>query len=303
MTTVLTETGPWGSEAGVSDSVFVGRLRELLRDYPVGANEQANGNGTSTFFQMQKVPVNDDDYLMVTVNNTVVPLVSQRSQLGPGQCYIDFNSGMLVFGTAPTAGTSNISIQKQRVRWTTSVLLASLQGGLRQLFPALYKRATDTSITMQVNQWIYTLPQDFWDPRVQILAAYLQEVPASVNRPVPIPGVFRIGLRDLQVPTSQYYTPGATLWLEYKAPYRSLSELEPQAYDLPLWYAAAQLLGFDEARRTRMDTQTPAAESTANPPQYQQNAGTWYMTQFRALLGQLTSPPARMPRPISTYSY
>ena len=169
------------------------------------------------------------------------------------------------------------------------------------MFPALYKRATDTSITMQVNQWIYTLPQDFWDPRVQILAAYLQEVPASVNRPVPIPGVFRIGLRDLQVPTSQYYTPGATLWLEYKAPYRSLSELEPQAYDLPLWYAAAQLLGFDEARRTSVDVNSVASGSSANPPQYMQNSGGWYMSQFNALLAKLKAPPTRMPRPISSY--
>src|ERR1700690_1997442 len=117
MTVALTETGPWGSEAGVSDHVFVSRLRELLRDYPVGANEQANGNGTSTFFQMQKVPINDDDYILVTVNNVVVPIVTQRGALAAGNCWIDFNSGMLLFGTAPTTGTNNIAIQKQRVRW------------------------------------------------------------------------------------------------------------------------------------------------------------------------------------------
>jgi hypothetical protein len=194
-------------------------------------------------------------------------------------------------------------ISKTRVRWSDSVILASLEGGLRFLYPALFKLAINTSITMQVNQWLYQLPQDFWDPRIVFTKFAIQEVPSSVNQPRWMGGMYRVGLSQIQIPSSQRYTPGATLWLEYKAPYRSLSELEPQAYDLPLWYAAAQLLGFDEARRTRMDTQTPAAESTANPPQYQQNAGTWYMTQFRALLGQLTSPPARMPRPISTYSY
>ena len=303
MSVMPIETGPWGSEAGTSDHVFVQRLRELLRDYPVSANEQANGNGNSTFFQMQKVPINDDKYLTITVNNVVQGVVDSRDDLSAGLCWVDYNSGTLVFGTPPPPGSGNIAIQKQRVRWTTSVLLASLQGGLRQLFPAIYKRGLDLSITMQVNQWVYQLPQDFWDPRVQILAAYLREVPASVNRPVPIPGVYRIGLDQIQVPTSQYFTPGATLFLEYKAPYRSLSELEPQAYDLPLWYAAGQLLGFDEARRTRMDTQTPATESSANPPMYQTNAGSFYMNQFRTLLASLTSPPARMPRPVSTYSF
>jgi hypothetical protein len=302
MTVALTETGPWGSEAGVSDHVFVQRLRELLRDYPVGANEQASGNGSSTNFQMQKVPINDDDYVIVTVNNTPAAVVSQRSQISSGNCYIDFNSGMLVFGTAPASGSNNIAIQKQRVRWTTSVLLQSLQGGLRQIFPVFGKRAVDTSITLQVNQWDYELPQDFWDPRVQITSFAIQEVPSSVNRPVPISGAYRRGLRTLSIPTSQRYTPGATLYLEYRAPYRSLSELEPQAYDLPLWYAAGQLLGFDEARRTRMDTQTPAAESSANPPGYLQNSGAWFMAQFRTFMAQYPMI-TKMPRAISTYEF
>jgi hypothetical protein len=302
MTVALTETGPWGSESGTSDHVFVQRLRELLRDYPVGANEQADGNGLSTNLQMQKVPINDDDYLMVTVNNALVPLVSQRSQIASSNCWMDFNSGMLVFGTAPPVGVKNIAIQKQRVRWTTSVLLQSLQGGLRQIFPVFGKLAADTSITLQVLKWSYPLPQDFLDPRVKIIGVEVQEVPSSVNRFIPISGFRRVGLNDIEIPTSQRYTPGATLRIEYKAPYRSLSELEPQAYDLPLWYAAGQLLGFDEARRTRMDTQTPAAEQQANPPGYLQNSGSWYMTQFRTFMAQFPVV-TKMPRPISTYEF
>lgn len=299
--TTLIEPGPWGGEAGVSDQTFVQRLRELLRDYPVPANEQANGNNTSANFQLQKIPIYDDKYVSVMVGGVVVPLVGSRDAVGAGNCFIDYNSGMLIFGTPPVTGSNNITIQHQRVRWSNSVLWESLQGGLRQLFPAIFKRALDTSITMQVNQWLYTLPLDFWDSDVQIISAAIQEVPASVNRPIPISGVYRMGLRQIQVPTSQRFTPGATLFLEYKAPFRSLSELEPSLYDLPLWYAAGQLLGFDEARRTRMDTQTPAAESSANPPGYLQNSGAWFMTQFQRVLAQKTGPPTRMPRPISTY--
>jgi hypothetical protein len=297
----LIEPGIFGSEAGISDHVFVQRLRQLLRDNPISANEQANGNGTSTYFQMQKVPVYDDKYLVVAVDGIQIPLVASRIQVAPGNCWMDTDTGQLVFGTAPDVGAGNIIIQKQRVRWSNSVLLQSLNGGLRQLFPTLFKWAVDTSVTLQVNQWDYTLPNAFWDPRVRILSVSIQEVPSSVNRPVPISGFTQRGLTTIDIPTSQRYTPGATVWIEYTAPYRSLTELEPQAYDLPLWYAAAQLLGFDEARRTRMDTITPTVESSASPPMYQQNAGSWFLTQFKVLLTQLAQRPMRMPRAISSY--
>jgi hypothetical protein len=298
----MTDTPFIGSEAGVSDLTFAARLRQLLRDQPVPANEQTSGNGSATMFQMNKVPVYLDQYTQVTVGGATIPIVADRSQLVGGNCYIDPDVGQLLFGTPPITGSNNIAVQKMRVRWTDGVLVASLYGGLRQCFPALFKRQLDTSITMQVNQWLYTLPQDFQDPRVRILSAWIREVPSSVNRPIPISGLYRMGLDQIQVPTSPAYTPGATLFLEYTAPFRSLSELEPQAYDLPLWYAAGQLLAFDEARRSRIDTQSPAAEASANPPGTQQNAGSFFMTKFQQLLTQLTAPPMRLPRPISTYS-
>jgi hypothetical protein len=303
----MTEVGFIGSEGGVSDLTFANRLRELLRDQPVPANEQTSGNGQSTNFQLNRVPVYLDQYIQVVITAggipTPVPVVLDRNQLNASNCFIDAVVGQVVFGSPPAVGNNNIAVQHMRVRWTDGVLIASLYGGLRQLFPALFKRQLDTSITMQVNQWVYQLPQDFWDPRVQIISAWIREVPSSVNRPIPISGVYRMGLDQVQIPTSQVFTPGATLFLEYKSPYRSLSELEPQAYDLPLFYAAGQLLGFDEARRSRIDTQSPAAEASANPPGTQQNAGQWYMTQFRQMLAQQTAPPMRLPRPISTYSY
>lgn len=299
--TVVLDTPPTGSEAGVSDQTFVRRLRQLLRDNPVSANEQTSGNGLSTVFQLNQVGVYDSKYTLVTVDNNVIPIVEDRGLIAAGNVYIDFDTGLVIFGTAPDVGQNNIVISKTRVRWSDSVILASLEGGLRFLYPALFKLAINTSITMQVNQWLYQLPQDFWDPRIVFTKFAIQEVPSSVNQPRWMGGMYRVGLDQIQIPSSQRYTPGATLWLEYKAPYRSLSELEPQAYDLPLWYAAAQLLGFDEARRTATDTNTVASGSSANPPQYMQNAGGWYMSQFNTLLAKLKAPPTRMPRPISSY--
>lgn len=299
----MLELASVGSEAGVSDRTFSRRLRQLLRDIPKQANEQANGNGTSTFIQMTKVPIYDDSECEVFVAGVSVPVVQSPDLVTNKNCFVDFDNGGVIFGTPPPAGTNNVIFQHTQVRWPEGVLLQSLYGGLRQLFPALYKRELDTSITMQVNQWLYQLPPDFWDPRVRIISAAIQEVPPTVNRPIPLAGIYRQGLQYVQIPSSQRFTPGATLFLEYTAPYRSLSELEPQAYDLPLWYAAGQLLGFDESKRTRVDTQSPAAEQSANPPGYQQNTGAWYMTQFRTMLAQLASPPPMMPRAVSTYSF
>lgn len=297
----MIEPGAFGSEAGTSDRVFSNRLRQLLRDLPVAANEQTNGDGVTTLFQLQKVPVYDDSNTIMTVNGLPLPIVRSRSNLAGNNCYLEFDTGTVIFGTAPPVGQNNIAVQKTRVRWAESTLIESLTGGLRQLFPAQFKLAVDTSITLQVNQWDYTLPQAFWDPRVRIISVSTREVPSSVNRVIQISGFSRRGLNTIEIPTSQWYTPGATVFIEYTAPYRSLSELEPQLYDLPLWYAAGQLLGFDEARRTVVATQSPAAEASANPPGYQQNTGAWYMTQFRTMLAQLPPPVMRMPRPISTY--
>lgn len=299
----LTEPGFVGSESGSADRVYAWRLRQLLRDLPVSANEQANGDGTTLLFQMQKVPIYDDQNTIVTVAGTTVPIVRSRDQLTSNNVYVDFDNGMVLFGqgNAPPAASNNVAIQKTRVRWTDGVLIDALNGGLRQLFPRRFKRAVDTSITLQVNQWDYTLPNPFFDPSAQIISVSVQEVPSSVNRPVPISGWTQRGLTTIDIPTSQRYTPGATVWIEYKAPYRSLVELEPQMKELPLYYAAGQLLGFDEGRRTRVDTQSPAAEASANPPMYQQNAGSWYMNQFNAMLAGNPMRPMPMPRAISSY--
>ena len=66
----MTEVGFIGSEGGVSDLTFANRLRELLRDQPVPANEQTSGNGQSTNFQLNRVPVYLDQYIQVVITPT-----------------------------------------------------------------------------------------------------------------------------------------------------------------------------------------------------------------------------------------
>src|SRR5205807_1629449 len=105
---------------GASDRTFARRLRQLLRDNPVAANEQMNGNGASIFFQLQKVPIYDDAYVQVQVGAAVYPIVEDRALVTANNCFLDFDSGLLLFGVPPPVGAGNITIQKQKVRWSTS---------------------------------------------------------------------------------------------------------------------------------------------------------------------------------------
>lgn len=292
----------WGLEAGVDDNTFLTALRDLLDDWPIPADEQFSGNGTGTKFQAGKLKINDDKYVTIAVNGTPFSIVTSRDNIPINSVFLDYNTGLFQFNASqpPSLGQNNVVILKSRVRWSDSQMTRALYGGLKSLFPDLFKDAVDTSIMMATNQWLYTLPTDFWDPRVMIKKVQLQEIPQNVNQPREISGAYRVGLDQIQIPRSQWFSPGATLWIEYQGPYRSLSELEPQAYDLPLWYAAAQLLGFKEAQSTRTDTQTVASESASKQGGYQQNTGGWFMTQYRQLRQQL-SRPMQMAKPISVY--
>lgn len=296
----MSPSATWGMEAGVDDNTFVARMRELLDDYPIPADEQFTGNGTATKFQCGKTKINDDKYVQVGIGGVTQNIVNSRDAIPGGSVYLDYDTGLMIFPAAPPAATNNVTINKSRVRWRDSSILAALYGGLRSLFPDLFKDAVDTSITMATNQWVYPLPSDFWDPRIHIKRVTMQEVPSSTNQPKNFGTFNRIGADQIQVQSSQGFSPGSILGIEYQGPYRSLSELEPQAYDLPLWYAAAQLLGFKEAQRTRIDGQTVASESSANPTGYQQNTGAWFMAQYRQLRQQLARPMS-MAKAVSTY--
>ena len=276
-------SGPWGSEGNLDDSDYIERMRELLEDWPVQADEQASANGAQTKLKLQRLKPNDDDYFTVVVNGFEVPLVSRQGDVAAGNCYCEFNTGTLIFGTPPPAGTNNVMIYHNQVRWRDGAIRNALYDGLADLFPVVWRNAVDTSITMRVLTWDYQLPSDFSDPRVKIRRIGIREIPASTNRFRPMNCAWQVYGNPplLRITTSQFFTPGATLQLEYAAPFRSLADLEPQAVQLPIYYAMGVLLAGKESQRARADGQTVAADTNAQPPQYQQNAGAWWMSLYR----------------------
>lgn len=294
-----------GQEAGLDDRHYIRRFRELVEDIPKPADEQGNGLGNAVRYNMNVVPINDDDLFQVVVNGTAQTIVQTLPASGipaAGSVFVDFDTGRMIFGTPPPAGTNNMTILKNTVRWRDSTILEALTDGARNMWPKLGRVNTDTTLSINVNQWEYLLPAIFTDQNVRLVEVAIREIPAATERFRPISGWIQIPPATLRLPTSQFYSPGATIQLVYECPYGSLSQVEPKAQSLPIWYAAGMLLGFKETKRVRTDTQNVASEASANPVGAQQNAGAFFLRQFQTALSQMART-RKAQDPISTYEY
>lgn len=274
---------------GVDEETFIYRLRSRLRDFPKVADQQINGVGGTTTRYLCSPPINDDSNLQISVGGALTPWTTTRPPQA-GQVYVDCDSGLLIFGAAPPAGVNNIQVQKMQVRWRNGVLLDALNAGLRATFPLRWQRCIDTSIQLKTLVYDYDLPDVFSDPIIQISSVAVREIPATTERFVPIPGAYRVGSRTLHVPWSQSFSPGSTLRIEYIGPYRSLSELNPQDFELPILYACGQLLAFNEVQRGRMDQQKTATGEDATPPDQQIKSASWFYQRFQDELNRRSTP-------------
>lgn len=285
---------PTIASAGTSDRVFVRRLREFVEDMPLFAPEQLNANGTSTEYRVTQFPMYDGDpNFSITVGGTKQTLKDNRTDLigaGSGFIVVDWETGWVFWDVAPASGTNNVQFRKSKTRWRDERMLEALYNGLKEMFPKVWQRATDTSITLQVNQWDYTLPQVFRDPRVRVLDVEVQSIPNAYERFHPIQNYRRVGPNIIQFPQSQYYTPGSIVRVSYNAPYESLGDLEPQLEMLPLYYAKGYLLSNRETVRVRFDQSTTTQNESSNPPGISQNSGEYWFRKFYQTLDSLKRP-------------
>jgi hypothetical protein len=277
-----------GQEAGLDDRQYLRRLRELLQDVPSPADEQASGTGTALRYDLSIRPVNDDDYFQVIVDGTPQTVV-QVPTPSPGQVYVDFDTGRLLFGSPPAVGTNNVIVYKNTVKWRDSTLLELLLEGARNMWPKLGRIVTDdTSIIIQTLVWDYPLPPPFNDPSVRLTQVAVRSIPAASERFHPIAAWDRIGNGILRIPPSQLWPPGSSVQLVYEAPYASLSQVEAKAQMLPLWFAGGSVMMFKEQKRTLLDTQNVTSEGQANPVGSQGNSGAALMRQFYTALSQMS---------------
>jgi hypothetical protein len=276
--------------AGQDDLTYIKRFREMTRDQPRFFPETFTGDGAMTVFNAQRAPINDDEFFSVVADAIATPWTVSYPP-GPGQVYVEFDTGTLVFSDPPEGNSpKNVYITKRIVRWRDSAIQSALMDGLRQTFPALWTVYVDTSVTIQQDTYDYTLPFQFNDPAVRISSVAVQDIPSSIEPFRKIISWERVGTTSLHIFGPNAYTPGAVLRIEYMGPYNSLGDLQPQAYELPVLYAAGSLMVYGEARRSETNTQTVQGPEQSLPPGQMQAAGGVFLQQFAQLKANLERP-------------
>src|SRR5207249_188388 len=272
---------------GLPDSQWISDVRSALRDYPKKLIETWTADGVggpsgvaSAPLSILYPPINGDATTNTPLvrDNTAVTnftVVDFPTLPAAGQVQVNYDTGEITFFAAP-ALNDVIQVQYQSCRWRDSDILTGLYAGLRAMFPRIGKTYIDTSIQIQVNQWDYTLPTWFNDPRARIFSLEIADpyIPTEPFRSAP-PGFKRVGLGQIHLPWSQSYSPVAQLRITGWGPYLRLGDLEPQLYHLPIWYALSTLLPKQEAKRIREDTLVPLAQTGGVQPGQQLQTGDY----------------------------
>jgi len=296
---------------GLPDSYWIAEVRDALEDFPRWLLEQTTADGVNGVNAAGAAPISVQfpkiNGSATTGDNT--PLVSDVTASPPinytvvdyptvpgaSQVQVNYDTGELLWSAPPT-NAHTIQASYQTCKWRDKSILTGLIDGLRAMFPVCGKTYTDTSIPIVTNQWDYQLPAWFADPRSRIISIEIADpyIPTEPFRPAP-PGEERVGLGLLHLPWAQSFSPTARLRIVGWGPYLRLADLEPQLYNLPVYYALGVLLPKRETKRIREDTIVPVAQLGAAQPTLHLQTGDYWSRRFDAALASL----ARLPGPTS----
>ena len=293
---------------GLPDSTWITHVRNRLKDYPQNTTgtwtaDGANGavSYTGAPLKVAKPPINITGDIMSGVSslqvrdNTAAQDYTVITSGTPSatQVLVNHDTGEIQWATPPAAGHA-IQYAYQFCKWTDASITTALYDGLHAMFPRVGKTYTDTTIQIQVNQWDYTLPLWFQDPRAKITGVEVADpyIPTEPFRPAPA-GYRRVGLTSLHLPWSQRYSPVARLRIHGWGPYLTLGDLEPQLFELPSWYALGVLLPNQETKRIREDTMVPLSQTGGQAPGLNMQTGDYFARRFEAAMAILarTSQP------------
>lgn len=284
---------------GLPDSNWIGRVRDMVRDYPEYAGVESwtadgtNGvvSATASPVRTSKRPVKDGSLSVSDTTGSINYTVVTTGTPTGTQVLINYDTGEMTFAAAPTVNHV-LNWNYQYCKWSDQTIDDQLMAGLRKMFPRVGKTITDTSISIQTNVWDYTLPTWCQDPRSRIHAVYVVDpnIPTEPYRDIR-GGWFRKDLTTLHIPHAQSYSPVARLQIVGWGPYLTLADLEPQLYDLPCLYAAGMLLVNQDTFRLRQDTMVPLTQEGGQQPLMLTNAGSRFLKQFEDALNALARTP------------
>jgi hypothetical protein len=279
---------------GLPDGQWITAVRDGLEDYPRYKLESWLADGTNGVVGpaanpvgLAAPPVNDGS--LSVRNNTTAVNFSVILTGTPDATHVlaNLNTGELTFASPPAAG-NQLQFSYQTVKWRDQKILDALDGGLRAMFPRVGKIYTDTSINIQVNVWDYTMPIWCQDPRSRILDVSIRDPGITVEPYRQLPGYRRINLNTIRIPMAQRYSPVANLMIVGWGPYLTLGDMEPQLYDLPIWYALSVLLPKKESFRLRQDTAVPLTQEGGQQPTLLTQTGEYYAQRFERELERLS---------------
>src|SRR5665213_3143085 len=211
---------------GLADSVWITHVRNRLKDYPKYTTETWTADGsngvigyTGAPVTVAKPPINISGDIMSGTSSLIVRdntagqnyTVITSGTPSSSQVLVNHDTGEYSWAAAPAVGHV-IQLSYQFCKWTDASITTALYDGLHAMFPRVGKTYTDTSIQIAVNQWDYTLPVWFQDPRSKITGVEIADpyIPTEPFRPAPA-GFRRVGLSSLHLPWSQRYSPVARL--------------------------------------------------------------------------------------------
>jgi hypothetical protein len=279
---------------GLPDSQWITDVRDALQDYPEYVLESWTSDGTNgilasnaTPLKTSRRPINDGSLTVrdntAGTNFTVITSGTPSST----QVLVNYDTGEIRFAASPTAGNV-IQISYQFAKWRDGSVLGALYAGLRAMFPLVGKTYTDTSVKIQVNVWDYTLPIWAQDPRSQIVSVTIRDPGITVQPYRELRGGYvRRDLTNLHIPWSQSYSPTANLKIVGWGPFLTLGDLEPQLYQLPVWYALSVILPKKEGFRLRQDTAVPVTQEGGQQPGLLTQTGDYYLKRFETELQRL----------------
>lgn len=309
MTTAQVPAPVAADATGLTDAQWIADVRDALEDFPRWLLEQTVADGVNGVNTAGAAPISiqfpkingsaaagDNTPLITDITGPQVYTVVDYPAIPTGtQVQVNYDTGELLWATAPVVGHT-LQASYQTCKWRDKSILTGLVDGLRAMFPVVGKTYTDNSIQIAVNQWDYQLPHWFNDPRSRIISIEVNDlnIPTQPYQPAP-PGEERVGLGILHLPWAQHFGPTAKLRIVGWGPYLKLADLEPQLYNLPIYYALGVLLPKRETKRIREDTLVPVAQLGAAQPTLHMQTGDYWARRFDAALANL----ARLPGPTS----
>lgn len=252
-----------GESTGLADSVWIADVRDKLRDYLFRVNESKAADGssgvntsTSMPYRVSRPPINDGS-LICTVN-AVAQAVIESGAPGANQVLVNYDTGELTFSAAPPA-TQPIAVQYQPVRWRDQTILNALYAGMRRISLVKSGRQfVDTQIVIQIMKWEYDLPPAFASPRARILGVEVRDPDIPTEDWREVRRYEQVEPTVLRIPNAMDYSPGqARIRVTGWGPYARLADMEPELYEVPLWYALAVLNLNEAARMARTGNSQP----------------------------------------------